>query len=280
MKQRALVVGGRGLMGQWFCSYLDSMGHEVVTVDPKGPTKGHRRAPSVSEGLDGLGAHDLVLVCTPMQHTAGALAEARLARTPALVADICSIKEPVLGELRRMSKLGMKVASLHPMWGPDTVLLSDKNLLVLDAGSRAAVRDAKGLFKGTAVKVHELPLARHDALMAWSLGLPHLLNLAFARVLAHSGLPPAELERLGGPTMVTQLKVARGVARENKDLYHSIQALNPHAPEVHKRLQGAMREFREATRSPEDFKALMAACEAYFDEAASQAPGPKRRSKA
>lgn len=279
MKQRTLVVGGRGLMGQWFCSFLDSMGHDVLTVDPRGPTKGHRRAPTIAEGVEGLSGHDVVLVCTPMDHAAAALAEVRATRTPALVADICSIKEPVAAELKRSAKAGLKVASLHPMWGPDTVLLSDKNLIVLDCGSRAAVRDAKALFQGTAVRVHELPLAAHDALMGWSLGLPHLLNLAFARVLAQSGLPPQELERLGGPTMTTQLKVARGVARENKDLYHAIQALNPHAGDVHRLLQAALRDLREATRDPARFKAYMASCEAYFDESAPQ-PRVRRRSKA
>jgi chorismate mutase/prephenate dehydrogenase len=206
-----------------------------------------------------------------------ALAEVRATRTPALVADICSIKDPVAQELRRMAKQGMKAASLHPMWGPDAVLLSDKNLLVLDCGSRAAVRDAKALFRGTAVKVHELPLASHDKLMAWALGLPHLLNLAFSLSLARSGLRAHDLEQLGGPTMAAQLKAARGVARENKDLYHGIQALNPHAPLAHRELQRALRELREATRSPAQFRALMSVCEQFYDPPAPHAKPARRR---
>lgn len=275
---KALVIGGRGLMGRWFCSFLESMGHEVITVDPQGPTKGFRRAPTVAEGLDHLGAHDVCIVATPMAHAAPVLAEVRTAGTAALVADICSIKAPVAAELRRLAKARFKVASLHPMWGPDAVLLSDKNLLVLDCGSRAAVREAKALFRGTAVRVQELGLEEHDRLMGWALGLPHVANLAFGLALARSGLRPEDMEHLGGPTMKNMLRVARGVARENKDLYHAIQALNPHTPEVHAALQDSLQRLRRSLRDPGEFKALMAQCEAYFDEVAPP-PQPRRARK-
>jgi chorismate mutase/prephenate dehydrogenase len=269
---KALVVGGRGLMGRWFCSFLESMGHEVLTVDPQGPTKSFRRAATIADGVQGLGARDAVLVCTPMQHAAGALAEARASKTKALVADICSIKAPVRAELERMADAGMKVASLHPMWGPDAVLLSNKNLLVLDCGSRAGVREAKALFRGTAVRAQEMPLAQHDTLMGWALGLPHVLNLSFGLALARSGLAPDALEHLGGPTLKSQLAVARGVARENKDLYHAIQALNPETAKVQAALRDALEDFHASLQDPARFKALMAECEAYFD-----APAPKAR---
>ena len=168
--------------------------------------------------------------------------------------------------------------SLHPMWGPDAVLLSDKNLLVLDCGSRAAVREAKALFAGSAVRVRELPLAEHDRLMSWALGLPHAVNLAFSAALRGSGIAPGELERLGGPTMRNQLHIARGVARENKDLYYGIQAYNQRTPEVQAALLKALRDLQRALRTPSEFKAFMAACEAFYD--APPAARPRRRRKA
>lgn len=272
---KALVVGGRGLMGRWFCSFLESMGHEVLTVDPQGPTKGYLRAPTIAAGLQHLGPRDLALLATPMERTAEALEEVRRARTEALVADVSSIKAPLRAGLRRMARERFKVVSLHPMWGPDAVLLSDKNLLVLDCGSRAAVREVKGLFRDTAVKVQELPLEDHDRLMGWALGLPHVTSLAFSLALARSGVGPEQLEQLGGPTMKQQLRVARGVARENKALYHGIQALNPHSPEVHGALLASLKELQAALRDPARFNALMAACEAYYD-----APPEKPRARA
>lgn len=276
---KALVVGGKGLMGRWFCSYLESSGREVLTVDPSGPTRGFRRVASVEQGLALLGAQDVVLVCTPMQHSAEVLREVRSVGTRALVADICSIKEPVRAELRALARSGHKVASLHPMWGPDAVLLSDKNLLVLDCGSRAAVREAKALFKGTAVRAHELPLEDHDKLMGWALGLPHVANLAFSLALTRSGLRPEDLERLGGPTMKNMLRVARGVAHENKELYHGIQALNPHTPAVRAAFEESLGELQRSLGDPRRFAALMASCEAYYDEVGHAAPAAPRKAR-
>jgi prephenate dehydrogenase len=111
--------------------------------------------------------------------------------------------------------------------------------------------------------------------MAWALALPHALNLAVALALARSGVDPAELERLGGPTLRDQLAVARAVSVENKDLYHGIQALNPHAPRVHAELERALKRVVRARSSRLDFALLMAECERYF--AGKPAPRPRRR---
>lgn len=274
-RPQALVIGGAGSMGRWFCGFLDSMGYAVRTVDPAGATPPFPRARSIPEGLDGLGPRDVVLVCAPMRAAGRALGEVRRVGTRALVADVCSIKAPVRAELRRMAAAGMTVASLHPMWGPDAVLLSDKNLLVVDCGQPGGVRAAKRLFRRTAVRIHDVPLAAHDELMGWVLGLPHAVNLAFARALRGSGLGPRALAELGGPTFRQQLAVAQQVAGENKALYHGIQALNPRAPGVQRAFERALGDVGRARRSEARFLALMGGCEAYFREA-----GMRRRRNA
>jgi hypothetical protein len=86
-----------------------------------------------------------------------------------------------------------------------------------------------------------------------------------------------DLEHLGGPTMRNQLQVARGVARENKDLYYGIQAFNPHTPEVHAALQEALRRLQRSLKNAADFHALMARCEAYYDQPPPTPARPRRR---
>jgi chorismate mutase/prephenate dehydrogenase len=259
-------------MGRWFAAYFAGQGREVRTVDPRGPVADHASAPSIARGLDGLGPRDVVLVATPMERAGEALAEVRKEGTEALVADICSIKDPVEVELRRMARRGMRVASLHPMWGPDARVLSDKNLLVLDCGSAPGLRAAKALFRRTAVHAHTLPLGRHDELMGWALALPHTATLVFSLALARSGLAAEDVAKLGGPTLRTQLGVARQVASESKELYHGIQALNPHTVRVHRELERALRRVGRARSSGLDFALLMAECERYYAGAA-----PRRR---
>lgn len=261
---RALVIGGRGQMGRWFVRFLGSEGYEVATSDLRGALRGFQDVPDWSRHAE---EFDLLVFATPMDRTAALLRRARGVRKP-VVLDICSIKTPVLKEIRALVRRGARVASTHPMWGPDADLLSDKNLLILDCGSEAGVRAARAIFGRTAVSIHELPIERHDALMAWSLGLPHAANLVFSSALRSSGVKPAELLHLGGPTMKAQLFTASQVARENKELYFQIQSLNPHTREVQRALAAALRDFAASLRGKREFSSFMRACERYYRDGA------------
>jgi len=268
----ALVVGGRGNMGRWFARFFASEGWRVLTSDPRGPLPGFEH---VDDWLAAAGAADLVLFATPLDATAPLLRRVR-GRTDALVLEIASLKTPVAKELRALSAAGHRVASLHPMWGPDTDLLSDKSLLVLDCGSKAGVRAAKALFRRTAVTIREVPLARHDELMAWSLGLPHAANLLFTEAVSASGKAPTDLLPLGGPTFRNQVATAKAVSRENEDLYYLIQAKNPHTPRVLAQLRRSLDMLRAAVGSRRKFRTLMKRGRAWHRKGAA-ANGRRKR---
>lgn len=253
---RALVVGGSGNMGRWFTEFLDSKGYAVTILDPRGGDE-YPRAKDLSAAL----GSDLVLVATPPSAVAGVLDA--LPVTRALVFDVASLKSPCLDALRRARSRGLRVTSLHPMWGPSARLLAGKNLVVCSLGDAEADAAARSLFTDTAAKVVDLAAESHDAAMAYTLGLPHALNLAFGRVLSR-GPPLSELSDLAGPTFQKQAKVASEVASENKDLYHQIQRLNAHTPEVFAALRRALDDLEKAVEDPEAFRSYMSACETTF----------------
>ncbi|MGQ0536733.1 MAG: prephenate dehydrogenase/arogenate dehydrogenase family protein [Methanobacteriota archaeon] len=257
---KAVVVGGRGSMGRWFVDYLDSQGYSVVTADPRGPLERYNRDESYADHPD---EYDVILLATPMDATDAILARLARARRP-LVLDIASIKSPIEARLVTLARSGVRVASLHPMWGPETTVLSDKNLLVLDCGDATAAADARGLFAETAVHIVDLPVAEHDRLMAYCLGLSHAVNLVFAKVLAGAGFPAERLREIGGPTFRGQAALASAVAHENKEMYHQIQALNAHSGAVHEAIRRELEALVSATGDRKRFVAFMAACEEYF----------------
>ncbi len=260
--QRALVVGGRGNMGRWFADFLDSKGMSVAVSDVRGPVDGY---PFVADWREDAAAFDLVVVATPPS-TVGAVLTDLAGRADGLVVEISSLKSPFLKEMDDAVARGLAVASIHPMWGPRTDLLVNKNLVVCDAGDAAAVRAGRALFEDTAATVVEVALRDHDALMAFTLGLPHAVNLAFARVLRDAGPAFAALAHLGGPTFTKQVRVAQEVTRENKDLYYEIQRLNVHTPEVYAGLGRALRSLEDAVGSREAFVRFMGECETYWEE--------------
>lgn len=276
---RALVVGGGGNMGRWFADFLDSKGYAVHVLDPRAGDTYPRAA-----GLEAASDADLVLVATPPAAIAGVLDA--LPATRALVLDISSLKSPCLDALRRSRARGLRVTSVHPMWGPSAKLLAGKNLVVCGLGDADADAEARALFADTAAKVVDLPADAHDAAMAYTLGLPHALNLAFGRVLSR-GPALDDLADLAGPTFQKQAKVAAEVAAENKDLYHQIQRLNAHTPEVFAALRRAIDDLEKAVEDPEAFRAYMAACEQAFlpargtraDDTKSGPSGPRERSR-
>lgn len=226
--RRALVIGGRGKMGRWFVEFLDSQGYEVEVADPAGALGAHpHRTDWQSDEL----SHEVIVVATPLGITASILEQLARHRPPGLVFDIGSLKTPLRSGLEALRQAGVRVSSLHPMFGPDTDLLSGRHVIHVDVGRPDAVADAQALFASTMAEQVVTTLDDHDRLIAYVLGLSHAINIAFFTALAESGEAAPRLARLSSTTFDAQLAVASLVAGESPALYFEIQALNQYGGE-------------------------------------------------
>ena len=239
--RRALVIGGAGRMGRWFVDYLGTQGWAVDIADPAGPVPGF---PWHEDWRTEANEADLVVVAAPLAATAGILEELAELKPAGLVMEIGSIKAPVAGPLARLVEAGVRVASIHPMFGPDTRLLSGRHVILVDAGDPEGLAEARRLFESTSASLAAMSLEAHDRLVAWVLGLSHATNLAFFSALADCGQPAAELAGYASTTFSAQLAVASRVASENPDLYFEIQSLNPHGKEPLEALARVAEEIR------------------------------------
>ena len=220
--RRVLVIGGAGKMGGWFVDFFKSQGFATTIADASVETGEDRYADWESAGLD----YDVIVVATPLE-VSGEILLALAGKKPrGLVFDIGSLKTPLKRGLEALRDAGCKVASLHPMFGPDTDLLSGRHLIFVDAGCPEATVMAREMFASTMVEPLEMNLEDHDRLIAYVLGLSHALNIAFFTALAESGEAAPKLARLSSTTFDSQLLVASAVARENPRLYFEIQHLN------------------------------------------------------
>ena len=95
-----------------------------------------------------------------------------------------------------------------------------------NTGNTAALSEARALFAHTAADCVDLSLEEHDEVMAWVLGLSHLVNISFASALAESGEAVPLLRQISSSTFNAQLKVAAQVVSENPHLYYEIQQGN------------------------------------------------------
>src|SRR5205823_7339817 len=119
--QKVLVVGGAGRMGHWLCRYFRSRGYEVAVHDPAGPLEDF---PSESDLAEGVLAADVVAVSVPMSSCAEVLRQIADLKPKALIFDIASLKAPIEHDLREMGREGLRVASVHPTFGPNLWPLS------------------------------------------------------------------------------------------------------------------------------------------------------------
>lgn len=261
--RRALVIGGGGRIGRWFCGFLESQGYGVSVADPaEDDAPWPRHADWQALPLD----EDIIVVATPLE-VSGRILKALAERAPpGLIFDVGSLKSPLREGLSALAAAGCRVTSLHPMFGPDTRLLSGRHVIFVDVGCADATAEARRLFEPTMAELVDMDLDSHDRLIAYVLGLSHAVNIAFFTALAESGEDVPHLASLSSTTFDAQLAVAGRVAEENPALYFEIQSLNDYGPAVLQALEHAVGRIRAAvaTGDAESFVQMMERGADYF----------------
>ena len=263
--RRVLVIGGAGLMGRWFVDFLSSQGFAVEVADPAGS---HVGGASVDDWRKTDLLQDFIVLATPLGATDAILRDLALRRPPGVIFDIGSLKSPLRAGLLALRSHGCKVTSAHPMFGPDTELLSGRHVIFVDLGCAEALEAVRELFAPTMAEQVVMSLDDHDRLIAYVLGLSHALNIAFFTALAESGEAAPRLARLSSTTFDAQLDVASRVARDNPELYYEIQSLNDYGAESLEALSQAVERIRTAVLSQDHdaFVALMRRGRDYLED--------------
>jgi chorismate mutase / prephenate dehydrogenase len=262
--KRVLIIGGAGKMGAWFAHFLGSQGFAIEISDPSAAPVTFPRVEDWGESaLD----YDLIIVATPMKVAGDVLLQLATRRPRGIIIDIGSLKSPLRSGLERLVAAGCKVTSIHPMFGPDTRLLSGRHVVFCDVGVPEATRAARALFASTMAEQIEMSVDDHDRLMAYVLGLSHALNLAFFTALAASGELVPRLQRMSSTTFDAQLRVASLVARDNPHLYFDIQTLNDFGGASLQALRAATERIERLVQSGDEagFVELMAAGRRYLE---------------
>jgi chorismate mutase/prephenate dehydrogenase len=263
--RRALIIGGGGKMGRWFADFLTSQGFSVEVADPVGAPAG---VTHVADWRTTDLKQDFILLATPLGVTDAILRDLALRRPPGVVFDVGSLKSPLRSGLLALKSHGVRVTSVHPMFGPDTQLLSGRHVVFVDLGHTEALQKVQELFAPTMAEQVVMSLDDHDRLIAYVLGLSHALNIAFFTALAESGEAAPRLARMSSTTFDNQLEVASAVAQESPELYYEIQSLNDYGAESLEALAKAVERIRTAilSQNHDAFVALMQRGQEYLED--------------
>lgn len=261
--RQVLIAGGAGRMGQWLAEFFDSFGHGVHLYDVTPAQSPFEQVTSFEAAAED---HDVIILATPISATLPLIERLTKTMTKALVFDICSLKTPILPAIKQAQTQGLRMTSVHPMFGPGVDTLSGRNIILCQTERPELTAEARSLFSATTANLIELPLERHDRMMAYVLGLSHLTSLIFAEALKTSGEPFRDLKTCASTTFNAQLEVTHSVANENPDLYYEIQVENQFSRELLQELRAAVSSYEDtiSRRDRDGFKQLMTASRLYL----------------
>ncbi len=266
--QQALIIGGGGQMGQWFAQYYESMGFAVSIFDKH--QDGAETYPKINNLESEIHHFDLIVLATPIAVTEEFLQEMLILKPKAMIIEICSLKSPIIDALLEAASQGLRVASIHPMFGPDAEILAGKNIIFCTGAGLLSEEVMQLHYQQTSAQLISMDLQEHDRAMSYVLGSSHLINLLYAGVLSDSGETLHKLRGMGGTTFLQQTLVTGKVVDENQDLYYDIQVLNDETPLLLQEFQTLLDAYRIAIEEKDRkaFRKLMSRAQDFFSEAA------------
>jgi len=178
-KKNIIIIGGFGKMGSWLVQFFDSLGHQVSIYDNSNSVPPEIITFPVIPNLESTKDFDIIVLSTPITTTSSIISQLAKIKPKALVFDICSLKSPVLDSIHKAEEAGLRITSIHPMFGPNVELLSGHNFIFCETKDKSLCDEAEELFRDTSASLYRIPIGLHDSFISYVLGLSHLINLVF-----------------------------------------------------------------------------------------------------
>ena len=219
MNKKIAIIGINGKMGKWFANYFYKMGFEIIGFDTNNDIK-EKFVTKANSLVGAILRTDYVLLCTPTKNTPEIIRLiSKEMQHGSYLIEISSQKSKTA---QTLSKTPAKVnpICIHPMFGPGIKKIDGKNIIIIP------VKDVK---KELAVTKLLFPKANfvtidateHDKKIAVILGLTHLINIAFASVLADDE-KISLTEKMSGTTFKIQKIVTESILTESPELIETI----------------------------------------------------------
>jgi len=219
MNEKIAIIGVNGKMGKWFANYFHKMGFEVVGFDINNDIK-EKFIIKANSLVGAILKTDYVLLCTPTKRTPEIvrLIAKEMQRGSYLI-EISSQKFKTAQTLLKTPSRVNPVC-IHPMFGPGTKSIDSKNIIIIP------IKDAKKELSITKLLFPKanfvtIDAVEHDKKIAVILGLTHIINIAFANILAKDE-KISLTEKMSGTTFKAQKIIAESILTESPELIETI----------------------------------------------------------
>ena len=218
MTKSIAIIGAGGQMGKWLAGYFVKKGFEVTGFDTENPipTNINKAESLISAILN----KEYVLLSTPTKKTPEIIRLiAKEMQRESFLIDITSQKSKTATAL---GKIPAKVCPvcIHPMFGPGAKGVKGQNIISIPIKDGKKELDvAKNLFPDA--NFVTIDSTEHDKKIAIILGLTHLINIAFANILAKDD-KILLTEKMAGTTFKAQKIIAESILTESPELIETI----------------------------------------------------------
>ena len=219
MNKKISIIGVNGRMGKWFANYFNKMGFEVVGFDTNETIK-EKFIIKANSLIGAILKTDYVLLCTPTKNTPEIIRLiAKEMKHGSYLIEISSQKSKTAQTLMKTPNK-INPICIHPMFGPGTKKIDGKNIIIIPIKDVKKELDATKLLFPKANFV-TIDASEHDKKIAVILGLTHLINIAFANILAKDE-KISLTEKMSGSTFKIQKIVTESILTESPELIETI----------------------------------------------------------
>ena len=218
MAKTIAIVGAGGQMGKWLADYFVKKGFDVTGFDIENPIPTNiTKAQSL---ISAILNKEYVLLSTPTKKTPEIIRLiAKEMQRQSYLIDITSQKSKTAAAL---GKIPAKVCPvcIHPMFGPGAKGVKNQNIISIPIkDGKKELTIAKNLFPDA--NFVTIDSNEHDKKIAIILGLTHLINIAFANILAKDD-KILLTEKMAGTTFKAQKIIAESILTESPELIETI----------------------------------------------------------
>jgi prephenate dehydrogenase/chorismate mutase len=253
---RVAVIGAGG-MGSWFARFFKSR-RASVTISDRDRRAARILASKIqarcaANNIDAVHGSDIVILATPTNVVTRVIRQILPALGGnALLVDIAAVKSPVTSALSLVKKRGVRVLSIHPMFGPLASNLREKSVVVVGTQERESnFNKVKDMLGATRIVVVDPRI--HDKQTALTLALPHFLNMVFAMTMSRRNVN--EIREFAGRTFNLQMLLAEAVASE-PETTADIQIMNKEFLRVLRDLQQDFKLLAETVQRQDRMKLI------------------------
>jgi len=171
------IIGGRGMMGEFFTEKLSAAGHDVKILE----SNDWERAGEL------LNSVDLVLLCVPIEATIEVIRKASKYLSPdTALADIASIKSPIVRAM--LEEHNGPVMGLHPMFGPQIKSFLGQKVIVCSGREDRAFQWLLDLIENEGGKLIFATPEEHDRMMVDIQAIRNFTTFSMGVFLSEEGI--------------------------------------------------------------------------------------------